>query len=247
MEPLQQILICFETHDVNGIQTCFENGVDPNAELNDQPLIYSLIDMYTRGPGFKDCIKVFMDHGLNFDDKILLAVLMDDAMMLDQLLTSNHEAIYNQYRLHCTFTPLFEASLLHICAEYNHLQCAAMLVKHGMDVNIKAGIDANGFGGHTPIFHTVNQDANKSIDVLKFLLSQHADLSITVKGLIWGKDYEWETFIPDVNPVSYAMMGLLRQFQRTEADIYKIVSLLMKAKYGIEYSPVNIPNRYLNS
>lgn len=247
MEPLQQILICFETHDAKGIKTCFENGVDPNAELNGQPLIYSLIDMYTRGPGFKDCIKVFVDNGVYFEDKVLLAVLMDDAMTLDQLLSSNTGALHRRYTFNCTFTPLFEASLLHICAEYNHLQCAAMLVKHGMDVNVKAGFDANGFGGQTPIFHTVNQDANKSIDVLKFLLSQHADLSITVKGLIWGKGYEWETFIPDVNPVSYAMMGLLRQFQRTEAAIYNIVSLLMKAKYGIEYSPVNIPNKYLSS
>ena len=247
MDPLRQILICFETHDANGIRTCFENGVDPNAELNGQPLIHSLIDMYTRGPGFKDCIRAFVDNGGYFEDKILLAVLMDDAMTLDQLLTANHEAINNQYSLHCTFTPMLEASLLHICAEYNHLQCAAMLVKHGMDVNVKAGFDANGFGGQTPIFHTVNQDANKSIDVLKFLLSQHADLSITVKGLIWGKGYEWETFIPDISPVSYAMMGLLRQFQRTETDIYKVVSLLMKAKYGIEYAPVNIPNKYLSS
>lgn len=247
MDPLRQILIYFETHDANGIRTCFENGVDPNAELNGQPLIHFLIDMYTRGPGFKDCIRAFVDNGVYFEDKILLAVLMDDAMTLDQLLTVNHESINNQYSLHCTFTPLLEASLLHICAEYNHLQCAAMLVKHGMDVNVKAGFDANGFGGQTPIFHTVNQDANKSIDVLKFLLSQHADLSITVKGLIWGKGYEWETFIPDVSPVSYAMMGLLRQFQRTETDIYKVVSLLMKAKYGIEYAPVNIPNKYLSS
>lgn len=247
MEPLQQILICFETHDAKGIRICFENGVDPNAELNGQPLIYSLIDMYTRGPGFKDCIKVFVDHGLEFNDKILLAVLINDATTLDRLLSSNSEALHHRYTFNCTFTPLFEASLLHICAEYNHLQCATILVKHGMDVDIKAGIDANGFGGHTPVFHTVNQDANKSIDVLKFLLSQYADLSITIKGLIWGKGYDWETFIPSVNPVSYAMMGLLRQFQRTEADIYKIVSLLMKAKYGIDYSYVNIPNRYLSS
>jgi hypothetical protein len=38
---------------------------------------------------------------------------------------------------------------------------------------------------------------------------------------------------------------LLRQFQRTEKDIYEVVSVLMKYQYGIEYSPANIPNRYL--
>ncbi|RZL46665.1 MAG: ankyrin repeat domain-containing protein, partial [Pedobacter sp.] len=87
----------------------------------------------------------------------------------------------------------------------------------------------------------------KSIDVLKFLISKKADLTITVKGLIWGKGYEWVTFIPAVNPISYSMMGLLRQFQRTERNIYEVVSLLLKASYGIDYFPTNIPNRYLNS
>ncbi len=125
--------------------------------------------------------------------------------------------------------------------------CAKILVKHGADVNAKAGLDENGFGGHTPIFHTVNQHANLSIDMMNYLISQKADLTLTVKGLIWGKGYEWETFIPSVNPISYAMMGLLRQFQRTEQQIYAIVSLLLKAAYHIDYSPSNIPNKYLHS
>jgi hypothetical protein len=67
-----------------------------------------------------------------------------------------------------------------------------------------------------------------------------------VDGLIWGKGYEWETLIPAVNPISYAMMGLLRQFQRTEKDIYEVIQILMKAAYGIDYEPINIPNKYLH-
>jgi ankyrin repeat protein len=124
--------------------------------------------------------------------------------------------------------------------------CAKVLVDHGADINAKAGVDEFGFGGQTPIFHTVNQNENRCIEALDFLLSKGADVKVTVKGLIWGKGYSWETFIPAVNPVSYAMMGLLRQFQRSEADIYAVVGKLMKAGYGVEYVPVNIPNRYLN-
>ena len=56
-----------------------------------------------------------------------------------------------------------------------------------------------------------------------------------------------ETFIPAVNPISYALMGLLRQFQRTEKQIYEVVSLLLKASYGTQYSPSNIPNKYVNN
>jgi len=247
MDYLQKIITDFELHSVHGIRECFKNGVSPNDQVNGQPLIYSLINIYSRGPLFKNCIQVFVDFGLDFDDKVLLSVLLDNASLLDVQLMADHSAITKKYSFDCTFTPLYEASLLHICAEYNHLACADILLKHGADINSKAGVDKNGFGGQTPIFHTVNQDANKSLDVLKLLISKQADLTITVKGLIWGKGYDWETFVPDVNPISYSMMGLLRQFQRTEKQIYEIVSLLLKEKYGIDYFPENIPNKYLSS
>ena len=247
MDYLQKLIIDIELHSTEGIKECFENGVSPNDYFNNRPLIYELINEYPRGPKFKECVKVFVDYGLNFEDKTLLAVLLDDAAALRTQLNNNPEAIKKKYSLDCTFTPLYEATLLHICAEYNHVSCAEVLVDYGADINAKAGVDENGFGGHTPIFHTVNQNENRCIDMMNFLLSKSADLELTVKGLIWGKGYEWETFIPAVNPISYAMMGLLRQFQRTEDLIYEVVSTLLKAAYGIEYSPQNIPNAYLKS
>jgi len=246
MDYLRKIIGDFEIHSVEGIEECFENGVDPNQLYRGKPLIYEMINMYLRGPKFKNCIKVFVDFGLKFDDKVLLAVLLDDANSLDKLLADNRDLLSKTYSLNCTFTPLYEASLLHICAEYNHLACAKKLVEHGIDINIKAGLDDNGFGGQTPIFHTVNQHGNTCIDVLKFFVSQNADLTLTLQGLVWGKGYEWETFIPSVNPISYAMMGLLRQFQRTELQIYEVVSILLKANYGIDYFPANVPNKYLS-
>jgi len=246
MDYLQKIIIDFEIHSVEGIRDCFENGVNPNETFRGKPLIYNLIEMYTRGPLFKKCIRVFVDYGLEFEDKILLSVLLDNSSLLDDQLDADKNAVIRKYSFDCAFTPLYEVSLLHICAEYNHLACAEILIKHDADVNSKGGVDSYGFGGHTPVFHTVNQDANKSVDLLKYLISLDADLSFTVKGLIWGKGYEWETFIPSVNPVSYAMMGLLRQFQRTENDIYNVIGLLFKAKYGIEYHPTNVPNKYLS-
>lgn len=245
MDYLQKIIIDFELHSVEGIKSCFENGVNPNEIVKGKPLINALINMYSRGPFFKTCIRTFVDYGLVFDDKILLAVLLDDAAALDSLLRDNMSALLKTYSFDCTFTPLYEASLLHICAEYNHVACAEVLVKHGADINAKAGFDENGFGGQTPIFHTVNQHDNNSFEMLEFLVKHNADIALTVKGLIWGKTYPWETFIPSVNPISYAMMGLLRQFQRTEKQIYEVVAFLLKAKDGIDYFPPNVPNKYL--
>ena len=245
MDYLQKLVIAIETHSVEDMRDCFEHGVRPNDSYNNQPLIYELTSEYTRSPRFKDCVRTFVDYGLVFDDILLLAVLLDDAVALDNLLRTDKHSLDWKYTLRVAYTPMDEASLLHICAEFNHVSCAEVLMKHGADVNAKAGYDKHGFGGQTPIFHTVNQNSNASWDMLNFLLDHGADLQYTVRGLTWGRGYEWESFIPAVNPISYAMMGLLPQMHRDEKVIAKVVSLLLKKGYGIDYEPTNVPNAYL--
>lgn len=245
MNYLQKIVGYIEVHSVAGIKECFENGIDPNSHFNNEPLIYELTSEYLRSVEFKNCVQAFVDYGLQFEDKLLLAVLLDDAAALDKQLIDFPGGVHQLYTLRCAFTPFYKVTLLHICAEYNHVACAAVLVKHGADINAAAGIDDNGFGGQTPIFHTVNQILNHSAEMLDYLLSNAADLHVTVKGLIWGKGYPWETFIPAVNPLSYAMMGLLPQMHRNEITVATTVSRLLKAAYGIAYSSSNIPNKYL--
>jgi hypothetical protein len=245
MDYLQQIIEEIEEHSVEGIKECFSNGVNPNEYYKNEPLIYELTSEYARTSRFKDCVKAFVDCGLNFNDKVLLAVLLDDAHSLETQLNEHPQGVKRKYSLCCAYTPLYEATLLHICAEFNHLSCAKVLVRFGADTNEKAGVDEYGFGGQTPIFHTVNQNSNHSIDMMNYLLSESVDLKITVPGLVWGKGYEWETLIPAVNPISYTMMGLIPQMHRNEVIISKVVSALLKAAYGIEYSPQNVPCAYL--
>jgi hypothetical protein len=91
----------------------------------------------------------------------------------------------------------------------------------------KSTIDQCGFGGHTPVFHTVCQILNNSEGMLHFLLRHSADLSVDVRGLIWGRGFEWETFIP--------------------AAISKTISILLHHAYNIVYTLPNIPNAYLHS
>ena len=246
MAEYPQILIDIETHNVRGIQKYFENGGSPNDILNEVPLFTTMVEMYSRGPKFKVCIKAFIDAGLQFEDQALLAVLADDAVRLEDILGTDDSFVRKTYSLfRNTYTSLIGGTLMHFCAEYNSILCAEVLFSYGADVNAKAAFDEFGFGGHTPVFHTVNQNGNSSVDMLYFLLENNADLSLSVKGLIWGKGYEWETFVPAVNPISYAMMGLLPQFQRKEKIIAGVVSLLIKHAYGIDYYPPNVPNVYL--
>jgi hypothetical protein len=205
-----------------------------------------MIEMYTRTPRFKDCVQAFIDHGLKSEPRELLAVFIDDATKLEAMIKADPALVSKTYSLfNNTYTPLTGGTLLHFCAEYNCVACAKVLMRYGADINAKAALDEHGFGGHTPIFHTVNQNGNNSKEMLHFLLDHGADFSITVKGLIWGKGYEWETFIPAVNPISYAMMGLLPQMHREDTTIAETVSLLIKRAYGIDYKPGNVPCAYL--
>jgi hypothetical protein len=245
MDKLKEIAIQIELHSVEGIKKCFDAGINPNDVFNNRPLIFELISEYTRTPRFKDCVKLFVDYGLGFTDKALLAVLLNDAAMLEDEIKNNSTIHFQKISLPCAYTPLQEVSLMHVCAEFNHVACAEMLLKYGADVNAAAGVDEYGFGGHTPIFHTVNQNNHQSAGMLHLLLNHGAKTDVTVKGIIWGKGYDWETFIPSVNPISYAMMGLLPQMHRDEKTIAWVVSLLIKHQYNISYTSPNIPNKYL--
>lgn len=245
MDYLNKIIGDIENHSVEGIRECFDNGIGANDLFRNEPLIFELTSEYLRSPRFKKCVKLFIDYGVKLDDEALLAVLSDDKDLLETLLSQNADLVNKKYNLRCAYTPLHEVTLLHICAEYNHAECAKVLVRYGADINAEAGLDQYGFGGQTPIFHTVNQNHNNSIEMLDYLISRDVDLAFLVKAIIWGKSYDWETLIPAVNPISYAMMGLLPQMHRDEKVISETVSKLLKAQYGIEYPFSNVPCKYL--
>lgn len=243
-----RLLYAIEVHDPEGIRQYFEEGGNPNDVLDGTPLFTTMVEMYTRTPRFHACVRRFVEAGLLYEDQALLAVLTDDGTLLEELLRQYPTLVSRRYTLYRnTFTPLTGGTLLHFCAEYDSVSCGKVLLAAGADINAPAALDANGFGGHTPIFHTVNQNNDNSRRMLEFLLDARADLLVPVRGLIWGEGYEWETFIPAVNPISYAMMGLLPQMHRKEETVSATVRLLMHHAYGVDYAPANIPNRYLQS
>jgi hypothetical protein len=244
--PEDDIITLLELHAVEGIRNCFTHRLDANSLHNGQPLIYELLSEYTRSPRFKDCVKAFVEAGLKFDDQALLATLSNDAAILDDELKKDPSIASKRISFRAAYTPLEEVTLLHVCAEFNHVACAEVLVTQGADVNATAGTDEYGFGGQTPIFHAVNQNSHQSKEMMHFLLEHGAKLDVTVKGIIWGKGYPWETLIPSVNPISYATMGLLPQMHRNEKIINEVVSVLLKHQYNINYTAPNVPNKYLN-
>lgn len=201
--------------------------------------------MYLRSERFSDCLQVLIDAGAKFNDKVLLSVLLGNSKQLKIYLIEVPAIVNKLYTFPHAFTSVKNVSLLHICAEYNKVKCAKVLLENGADVNAKSPINMQGMGGHTPIFHTVNSHNNYAFPMLKFLLDNNPSIGISLKGLVWGQGCEWETFIPETNPINYAMMGILRQFQGNPEEIKKNIQLIQKYKYGKSILIKNVPNVYL--
>src|SRR6266545_5084591 len=104
MDYFEKLIGEIECHSVEGIKECFSHGVNPNDHFRGEPLIYELTSEYTRTPRFKDCVKAFVDHGLDSYDKILLSVLLNDAKSLEAYLNNDKDAIKREYTLRCAYT-----------------------------------------------------------------------------------------------------------------------------------------------
>src|SRR6185503_6021522 len=49
-------------------------------------------------------------------------------------------------------TPVAGSTLLHVALEFDELEIARWLLDRGMRPDVRAAVDANGFGGHTALF-----------------------------------------------------------------------------------------------
>src|SRR5262249_45163607 len=72
-------------------------------------------------------------------------------------------------------TPVVGSTLLHLAIEYDDIDVARWLIERGADVNAKAALDADGFGGHTPLFHTVVTLAAPDDSKARLLLERGAN------------------------------------------------------------------------
>jgi hypothetical protein len=57
-------------------------------------------------------------------------------------------------------TPVHGTTLLHIAAYFDELEIGEWLLDRGMNPNVRSAIDADGFGGYTPLFNTVVSQRN---------------------------------------------------------------------------------------
>ena len=240
------LLGAFETHDVRAIRTIVNKSFNVHTPIKGLSIANSLIEMYARSDALPACLALLLDRGAVLDDPTLAPVLLNDAAALRHALRADPTLIAHRTTMRSTFTPLIGATLLHVAAEYGYADVARVLIEMGADVNARASFDAFGLNGHTPLFHTVNSNDNRAAPVMELLLDAGARTDVRLQGLVWGREFEWETTCFDVTPITFAQLGLLPQVHRRERDVYDTIARLLRAADRAVPPLPNVPNRYLS-
>jgi hypothetical protein len=246
MEPNEQeLLIAFELHSVERIRAVLDAGFDVQSKILGKSPVTWLTEMYSRSDRFPACLQLLLDRGAVLDDPLIAPVLLDNVAALSEAIRDDPSLLKHRTTMASTFTSLVGASLLHVAAEYGNPGVARVLIELGAEIDARASVDEYGLNGHTPLFHTVNSNKNRSLPILELLIEAGARTDIRLQGITWGKGFEWETTLFDVTPISYMQFGLLPQIHRSEEDIYFNIKRLLTAQ-GRTIPPLeNVPNLYL--
>lgn len=239
------LLGAFEVHSPREIENVLAAGVSPLNLIQGKRPVDCLIEGYLRSPRFADCLRVMLAAGADVGDPLLQTLLLDDAVSLRTQITESRSVLARRFSLLTAFTCCRNVTALHICAEFNSIQCGRVLIEAGADVNAPSLVNPEGTGGQTPVFHAVNSILNYCRPMMETLVSTGASLDVRVPMLLWGETMPWETIVFDVTPVSYAQCGLFRQFHRDERDVYDNIALLLRARNGSVPPERNVPNKYL--
>ncbi len=92
------------------------------------------------------------------------------------------------------WTPIAGGTLLHLAIDFHEHEIFEWLVARGADVNARAAVDAEGFGGHTPLFNCVVCGLTRDPTMTRALLDRGASPALRAnvrKFLDWCEQPRW--------------------------------------------------------
>jgi hypothetical protein len=168
-----------------------DHGADPHVAARDYGSpIAILIGTYSRNAKGKNaCLEVFADAGFDLPDTPAMAFHRGRIDLLEANLERDGSLLEYRFQESEIFptelgikpgdglhvTPVFGSTLLHLAIEYDDIDVARWLIERGADVNAKAALDIDGFGGHTPLYHTVVTLAARDDSKARLLLDHGAN------------------------------------------------------------------------
>jgi hypothetical protein len=165
--------------------------------------VHEVLETDGRNPAAKHRIlELYGEYGFEYPDTAVMALHRGRVDLLEEHLRRDPELLRRRFAWEEIFppdmgchdevlathgTPLGGTTLLHICADYGEIEIGRWLLERGADVNVRATVDAEGWGGHTALFSTVVSQANfwmnhhgrePEAPFTKLLLEHGADVNV---------------------------------------------------------------------
>lgn len=193
--------------------------------------VHEVLETDSRNPAAKHRIlELYAEYGFCYPDTAVMSLHRGRLDLLEEHVRRDPELLWQRFAWEEIFppemgchdevlathgTPLGGTTLLHICADYGEMEIARWLLERGADVNLRAAVDAERFGGHTALFSTVVSQANfwmnhhgraAEAPFTKLLLEHGAEVNVRAslrKELHPGYEIPGVYEYRDVTPVSW--------------------------------------------
>ena len=160
-----------ETLNASGFDFLADLGAPLTNDRGDRLAPLALVlATYSRNPAGKHAIlESLARHGYDLPDTPIMAFHRGSVAGLEAHLRRDPSLLARRFTLREIYppelgcgddggmhwTPVRGTTLLHLAIDFMEREIFEWLLARGADVHARAAVDADGFGGHTPLFHTV--------------------------------------------------------------------------------------------
>jgi hypothetical protein len=212
-----------ETLNADGLRLLAELGA-PFTDARGSALapLALVLGTYCRRPAGKHAaLALLAARGLTLPDTPMMAFHRGDAARLREFLRHDPTLLGRPWSLAEIYppalgcapagglhgTPLAGATFLHLAVDFEEAELFALLLDLGADPNVRAAVDADGFGGHTPLYHALVACGRPcSPEFARLLLARGTRTDVRAslrKFLDWRDTPGWHV-ARDVTPAAWA-------------------------------------------
>jgi hypothetical protein len=183
-----------------------------------------VLETYGRHPEGKHAVlEIFARHGYALPDTPIMAFHRGNLDRLKDFLRRDPGLIGRRFssveiyppELGCAkdgrsgmhWTPIEGTTLLHLAIDFDEDMIFELLLEHGVDVNARANVDAEGFGGHTPIYNALVSHGRRQGSMARRLLERGASTTVRAslrKFLDWCETPGWHQAL-NVTPAQWGL------------------------------------------
>ena len=180
------------------------------------------LETYGRHPAGKHAVlEIFARQGYALPDTPMMALHRGDVARLKEFLRRDRGLVERRFslveiyppELGCAkdgksgmhWTPIDGTTLLHLAIDFDEEEIFELLLAEGADVNARAKVDGEGFGGHTPIFNAVVSHGKRQGSMARSLVEKGASTKVRAslrKFLDWCETPRWHE-ARDVTPAEW--------------------------------------------